>query len=262
VSENNADTYAFVGAGVYFSKRCGRTIPFPASEKDGSIGRSVKDPVDAAVGMGQETSTETDPKDAVVGGTVKDPIRRSIQNSTRRHTRDVLVLEAVANDGLSPQLQPRVSKTTCPIADYIVFDGDETQTGSGITGYVHFGDSYASGMGTGVTTGDSCRIGSSNYGDLLFRYLNDSSIAYNGPSSCSGDTIKELINHIQAWSNPADTTLATLTIGGNDVGFMGLVWDCVVTPFINSQNRGAADYRDKCGKHTYFTLPPSQTFNT
>ena len=44
---------------------------------------------------------------------------------------------------------------------------------SDILGYVHFGDSYASGMGAGTTSSDKCRIGSNNYGDQIHTFLND-----------------------------------------------------------------------------------------
>jgi hypothetical protein len=50
--------------------------------------------------------------------------------------------------------------------DYLIIDGPDDDSVS-VTGYVHFGDSYASGMGTGTTSGDSCRVGSSNCEFLL-----------------------------------------------------------------------------------------------
>jgi hypothetical protein len=59
------------------------------------------------------------------------------------------------------------SANHCPfVTDYLIIDGDESL--DNIEGYVHFGDSYASGMGTGTTTGDSCRVGSSNCKCLFF----------------------------------------------------------------------------------------------
>lgn len=225
MSQNNADTYSFVGTGVYFSKKCRRIIPLPGTTTSGT----------------SDTNEDADV-----------PRKNLTEIAKKRmHTRDLPVSEGATKD-LSPPLQPRVSKTTCPIADYIVFDGDERKMGTGIKGYAHFGDSYASGMGTGVTPGDSCRIGSNNYGVLLFNYLDDSAIAWNGPSSCSGNTTKELINHINAWPNPADTTLATLTIGGNDVGFSDLVWNCVLTPYARFRN--AEWYREQCCKHKFHSL--------
>lgn len=101
---------------------------------------------------------------------------------------------------------------------------------SKITGYAHFGDSYASGMGAGTTSTDKCRIGSNNYGDQIHTFLNDPDMVWPGPLSCSGDTTVELDKKIDDWKTAKDTTLATLTIGGNDVGFSDLVWYCVVTP--------------------------------
>jgi hypothetical protein len=90
-STRNADTYSFVAAGVWFTERCSREIPFPPPA---------------------ETITDA---------------------------------------------QCALDK------DYIVVDGAEDDEDElSIMKYVHFGDSYASGMGTGTTSGDSCRVGSNN----------------------------------------------------------------------------------------------------
>ncbi|KAI0535443.1 hypothetical protein GGR58DRAFT_504263 [Xylaria digitata] len=53
---------------------------------------------------------------------------------------------------------------------------------------------------------------------------------YSGPMFYLGDTDVELVNYIDSWEMAAGTILATLTIGGNDVGFSDLVWYCVITP--------------------------------
>ncbi|KAK3937884.1 Mutanase Pc12g07500-like protein 1 [Diplogelasinospora grovesii] len=125
------------------------------------------------------------------------------------------------------QLEPR--DTSCPfVDDYIVWDGADDTT-QGIIGYVHFGDSYASGMGTGTTSGDSCRVGSNNYGDLLYASFGDSSISYER-HSCSGDTTDGLLAQIDKWTNAAQTNLVTLTMGGNDLDFSDLVYYCLITP--------------------------------
>ncbi|USW58442.1 Putative SGNH hydrolase-type esterase domain, SGNH hydrolase superfamily [Septoria linicola] len=96
-------------------------------------------------------------------------------------------------------------------------------------GYVAFGDSYAAGMGTGVTTSDACRIGTANVGDLLHAYTNNSNVDYQR-RMCSGDTTTGLNRQIDEWTNPQKADLATLTMGGNDVGFSDIVWYCVVDP--------------------------------
>ncbi|KAJ6437406.1 histone H2b [Purpureocillium lavendulum] len=99
-----------------------------------------------------------------------------------------------------------------------------------INGYVRFGDSYASGLGAGTTSGDGCRVGSNNYGNLLVQHFNQDGLDYQ-QLSCSGDTLDGLAGQVDRWSNQDKATLGTLTIGGNDVGFSDLVANCVITPF-------------------------------
>ncbi|KAF3920067.1 hypothetical protein AA313_de0200233 [Arthrobotrys entomopaga] len=187
-SAQNADTYAHVAAGIYFTQRCSRDIPYPPPSAPGT-------------------------KRAVA--------RRS----------DI-----------------------CPLVDdYILWDGaDPDDTSIAITGYVHFGDSYASGMGTGETSTDSCRVGSNNYGDLLYQWLNDNSISYER-HSCSGDTTDGLNNQIQKWNNAAVSSVGTVTIGGNDLGFSDLVYYCVITPNtarLGSTNRAnCVDAENKARAH-------------
>lgn len=175
----NADTYAHVAAGVFFSERCNKEIPFPQPATN--------------------PSTASAPADA------------------------------------------------CPyIDDYLIIDGDEG--GNRIKGHVHFGDSYASGMGTGTTSGDNCRVGSNNCKCLVPQHLLNDANAYaidgglvhdwftNKDSidferrSCSGDTVDGLNQQVEAWSNAGKANLGTVTIGGNDVGFSDLVYYCVITP--------------------------------
>ncbi|RAL13202.1 SGNH/GDSL hydrolase family protein [Aspergillus homomorphus CBS 101889] len=95
-----------------------------------------------------------------------------------------------------------------------------------VTGYVHFGDSYAAGMGTGSTSRDSCRVGSNNYGKLLYNYLNDSSIPFAN-YACSGDTTTGLANQVKKWKDTISPNLGTLTMGGNDVGFSDIIRNCI-----------------------------------
>ncbi|KAI0903972.1 SGNH hydrolase [Ustulina deusta] len=194
-SEFNADSYSFVASGIFFSKKCGKSIPYPAAAS--SLARR---------------------------GDIND--KRDL-NETR---------ESGSSTGL--QLQPR-AQTSCPLPDWILFDrdDDDDDDDTNVVGYAHFGDSYASGMGTGVTTGDSCRVGSSNYGDLINNYLGDESIVWPGPLSCSGDTTAELSKKIDNWKTAKDTNLATLTIGGNDLGFSDLVTHCVIRPWWPSNGK-------------------------
>ncbi|PYI12923.1 mutanase [Aspergillus violaceofuscus CBS 115571] len=98
-----------------------------------------------------------------------------------------------------------------------------------ISGLVSFGDSFAAGMGTGVTTSDNCRVGQFNYGDLIYQQLQDNSVSMER-KVCSGDTTTGLARQIQEWNSQSSANLATLTIGGNDLGFTDIVWNCILTP--------------------------------
>lgn len=113
----------------------------------------------------------------------------------------------------------------CPVYDDTIFDDPRQE----IVGYVHFGDSYGAGMGTGTTSGDACRIGENNFGDLLYKSWNDKGIPYER-KVCSGDTIKGLNRQIDEWKDSNKTNVGTISIGGNDVGFSDLVYYCVITP--------------------------------
>ncbi|SMR52547.1 unnamed protein product [Zymoseptoria tritici ST99CH_3D1] len=95
-------------------------------------------------------------------------------------------------------------------------------------GYVAFGDSFAAGMGTGTTTSDSCRIGSANIGDLINAFTNDPNVDYQR-RMCSGDTTVGLDRQIKEWKSPEKADVATLTIGGNDLGFSDIVSLCVLS---------------------------------
>ncbi|KAJ8111527.1 hypothetical protein ONZ43_g5602 [Nemania bipapillata] len=204
-SGTNADTYSFVGAGIFYTQECKRTIPYPTPEGQGTAGT---------------TSSKVRREMLAVRGPAQDEI----------HGRRPGFNESIASYSSTDLQIERRAATSCPLPDFIVWDGDEDK-GVKVAGYAHFGDSYASGMGTGTTKGDSCRVGSSNYGDLVYEFLDDSSVIYPGPLSCSGDTTVELAKRIDNWKTAKDTTLATLTIGGNDIGFSQLVMSCVITPY-------------------------------
>lgn len=157
-SANNADTYSFVAAGIYFTTKCGTDIPLPAAA------------------------------------------------SKFKHR------AAIAS-----------RQSSCPVNnDYIFWDLVDP-----IDSYVHFGDSYGAGMGTGTTTGDKCRVGSNNFGKLIYSYMNDASIVYN-EQVCSGDTLTGLTKQIDKWNTASSASIGTLSIGGNDVFFSDLVNYCVV----------------------------------
>ncbi|KAI1928490.1 hypothetical protein LOZ65_001983 [Ophidiomyces ophidiicola] len=96
------------------------------------------------------------------------------------------------------------------------------------TGYVAFGDSFGAGMGTGTTSSDACRVGSNNFGDLLYKWTNNDRVDFQR-KVCSGDTTVGLNRQIDEWKNPRKADIATVSIGGNDLGFSNMVYYCILT---------------------------------
>ena len=87
-------------------------------------------------------------------------------------------------------------------------------------------------MGTGNTSTDACRVGSNNFGKLLHDYIIKSTSPYINYQNhaCSGDTTVGATRQMDEWDNPKTATLATLSIGGNVLGFSDIVRYCVITP--------------------------------
>ena len=94
-------------------------------------------------------------------------------------------------------------------------------------GYVAFGDSYGAGMGTGTTSTDGCRVGSNNFAALLMKWMGNPDIDFQ-LRVCSGDTLVGLNRQIGEWENPILADVATVSIGGNDLGFSDLVDSCLL----------------------------------
>ncbi|KAF2268066.1 SGNH hydrolase [Lojkania enalia] len=215
-SGGNADTYSFVASGVYFSTKCNAQIPLPPLPNP--LGSSILPSPTPTPSLTLEPplSSLITPISSVafsaiesIAATPSDTNPTPIPAKYRRDVREIVEARA-----------------ECPIYDdYIQWDEEVAD----IEGYVHFGDSYGAGMGTGTTTGDGCRVGQNNFGDLLYRWLDDDSIPFE-KKVCSGDTTKGLNRQIDEWSDPGKATVGTVSIGGNDVGFSDLVWYCVITP--------------------------------
>lgn len=89
--------------------------------------------------------------------------------------------------------------------------------------YVALGDSYASGVGAGSESG-SCDQSPHAYGPLWSSANSPASFTF---SACSGATTSSVISS-QLSSLNASTTLVSLTIGGNDVGFTSIMETCVL----------------------------------
>jgi lysophospholipase L1-like esterase len=87
--------------------------------------------------------------------------------------------------------------------------------------YVALGDSYASGAGAGSYVDGSCRRSANAYPALRGKDFPSFKFA-----ACSGATTKSLRSQLRALT-PA-TTLVTITVGGNDLGFVDVMTTCVL----------------------------------
>ncbi|RDG40020.1 SGNH/GDSL hydrolase family protein [Streptomyces corynorhini] len=93
--------------------------------------------------------------------------------------------------------------------------------------YVALGDSYAAGPGTRTydDPNDVCRRGPLSYPRLWAAQHTSYSFV---EASCSGATVAEVKTQ-QVPRLTADATLVTVQAGGNDVGFVSVLQNCVLT---------------------------------
>jgi lysophospholipase L1-like esterase len=92
--------------------------------------------------------------------------------------------------------------------------------------YVALGDSYSSGLGAGnyISSSGSCDRSNDAYPE---QWSDDNSPASFVSVACSGSTTADVIvSQVPALS--ASTTLASITIGGNDAGFASVMETCML----------------------------------
>ena len=92
--------------------------------------------------------------------------------------------------------------------------------------YVALGDSYSSGVGAGsyISASGSCDRSTNAFSQL---WVNSRHPAGYVSVACSGATTQDVLNsQISALSS--GTTLVSITIGGNDVGFSSVMKTCVL----------------------------------
>jgi hypothetical protein len=93
------------------------------------------------------------------------------------------------------------------------------------TNYVALGDSYSSGTGTGSYDLDSgCQRSSKAYAALWASSHAPASFRF---VACSGAKTSDVLNN-QISALSSSTTLASITIGGNDAGFSSVMQTCVL----------------------------------
>jgi lysophospholipase L1-like esterase len=92
--------------------------------------------------------------------------------------------------------------------------------------YVALGDSYSSGVGAGsyIASSGSCDRSTNAYSAL---WAGAHAPASYVSVACSGATITTVINS-QLSALSASTTLVSMTIGGNDVGFVNIMTVCAL----------------------------------
>jgi hypothetical protein len=120
--------------------------------------------------------------------------------------------------------------------------------------YVALGDSYASGEGSfsylpGTSNStDKCHRATDGYAEQLASYLNESLDFW----ACSGATVPDFIypntegnsEGPQLGHLSQQTQLVTLSVGGNDVGFVPLITDCVYSGAPYSYGSAGCQARD------------------
>src|SRR5579859_6881213 len=111
--------------------------------------------------------------------------------------------------------------------------------------YVALGDSYSSGVGAGGTSGP-CAQSSNAYPALWAKANSPASFTF---AACSNARTSDVVNS-QLSSLSASTTLVSITIGGNDVGFGNIMETCVLKSTSSCQSVVAA-----AEKYANGTLP-------
>jgi len=111
--------------------------------------------------------------------------------------------------------------------------------------FVALGDSYSSGVGAGSTSG-SCGQSPNAYPKL---WAVANSVASFTFAACSGARTSDVIAS-QLSSLSAATTLVSITIGGNDVGFSSIMETCVLKSTSSCESAVAAGEKYATG-----TLP-------
>jgi lysophospholipase L1-like esterase len=93
--------------------------------------------------------------------------------------------------------------------------------------YVALGDSYSSGLGAGdyISSSGSCDRSNNAYPE---QWAGSHSPASFVSVACAGATTSDVINS-QVSALSGSTTLVSITIGGNDVGFSSVMETCVLS---------------------------------
>ena len=92
--------------------------------------------------------------------------------------------------------------------------------------YVALGDSFSSGVGTGsYSLSSACKRSVYAYPYLLSQQRAGTSLSF---VACSGATTADVLSSQILALDAAPASIVTLTIGGNDIGFANLIYQCTI----------------------------------
>jgi lysophospholipase L1-like esterase len=101
--------------------------------------------------------------------------------------------------------------------------GAATESAPRAGSYVALGDSYSAGVGAGPYLDATCLRSNNSYAPLLAQALRTRAFSFQ---ACSGATTADVLaNQLAALRH--STTLVTISIGGNDIGFSAGIGACV-----------------------------------
>ncbi len=113
---------------------------------------------------------------------------------------------------------------TIGVAGLTALAGGGAASAASSVRYVALGDSYSSGLGSGSTADGSCDQSSGAYGVL---WASANAPASFANETCAGATTSSVIS-TQLGALSSATTLVSITVGGNDVGFSSVLETCVL----------------------------------
>ena len=116
-------------------------------------------------------------------------------------------------------------RTVVLVAAVALVAAAAARTASAVT-YAALGDSYSSGVGTGSYTLDgACKRSVYAYPYLWAQKHSGTSLSF---AACSGARTSDLLSS-QMQAVTSATTLVTMTVGGNDIGFANLIYQCTLS---------------------------------
>ncbi|MEY9935574.1 lysophospholipase L1-like esterase [Catenulispora sp. GP43] len=124
-----------------------------------------------------------------------------------------------------PSLRRGLFMLTAALTAVVTFMGTNASA-TAADHYVALGDSYSSGVGAGsyISSSGSCDRSTNAYSQL---WANSRHPASYVSVACSGATTQDVLNN-QISALSSSTSLVSITIGGNDVGFSSVMETCVL----------------------------------